>query len=117
MYHLRNTVQLIGRLGQDPVKRDFDSGSQVVTFSLATSETYRNAQGERITDTQWHQVVAWGKLADIAAQNLRKGREVLVAGKLVYRRYQDQQGQTRSRAEIQASSLLLLGQSKNNTSS
>ena len=110
MHHLRNSIQLIGRLGQDPVKREFDSGSQLTTFSLATSESYQNAQGERVTDTQWHQVVAWGKLAGIAAQYLSKGREVLVVGKLVYRNYQDQQGQKRTKAEVHASSLLLLGQ-------
>ena len=109
MNQLRNSVQLIGRLGQDPTLRRFDSGKQLATFSLATSESYQNAQGERITDTQWHQVVAWGKLADIATRYLRKGREVMVAGKLTYRSYQDQQGQTRSKAEIHAHSLLLLG--------
>jgi single-strand DNA-binding protein len=108
MQHLRNSIQLIGRLGQDPVQRTFDSGRQLATFSLATSESYQNARGERVTDTQWHQVVAWGKLADIAAQYLSKGHEVLVAGKLVYRRYEDKQGQTRTKAEVHASSLLLL---------
>ncbi len=110
MQHLRNSIQLIGRLGQDPIKREFDSGSQLATFSLATSESYQNAHGERITDTQWHQVVAWGKLAGIATQYLAKGREVVVSGKLVYRSYQDKQGNTRTKAEIHAHSLLLLGQ-------
>ena len=77
--------------------------------SLATSESYQNAQGERINETQWHQVVAWGKLAEIAARYLSKGREVMVAGKLTYRQYQDPRGQTRSKTEIHAHSLLLLG--------
>lgn len=112
MKNLRNSIQLIGRLGQDPEQKQFDSGRTLTTFSLATSESYRNAQGERITDTQWHQVVAWGKLAGIAAQYLAKGREVLVEGKLVYRRYEDKQGQTRTRAEIHAHSLLMLGASQ-----
>ena len=92
MQHLRNSIQLIGRLGQDPVQREFERGNKLATFSIATSESYQNAQGERVTDTQWHQVVAWGKLAGIATQYLSKGREVLVAGKLVYRTYQDKQG-------------------------
>ncbi len=110
MQHIRNTIQLIGRLGQDPLRRTFDSGSQLTTFSLATSETYTKSSGDRVTDTQWHQVVVWGKLADIAAEYLTKGREVVVSGKLVYRQYEDKQGNTRTKAEIHASSLLLLGQ-------
>ena len=109
MHQLRNSVQLIGRLGQDATLRRFDSGRQLATFSIATSESHQNARGERITDTQWHQVLAWGKLADIAARYLSQGREVMVAGKLTYRQYQDQQGQTRSKTEIHAHSLLLLG--------
>lgn len=115
MQHLRNSIQLIGRLGQDPEQRTFDSGRQLATFSLATSESYQNVHGERITDTQWHQVVAWGKLADIASRYLTKGREVVVAGKLVYRQYEDKQGNARTKAEIHANSLLLIGSSQKTT--
>ena len=109
MKNLRNSIQLIGRLGQDPVHKQFDGGHLLTTFSLATSESYTSSEGKRITDTQWHQVIVWGKLAQVAADYLTKGREVLVEGKLVYRRYEDKQGQTRTRAEIQAYGLLMLG--------
>ncbi len=106
---MKNSIQLLGHLGQDPTARQFDSGRQLTTFSLATSERYRNAQGETVTDTQWHTVVAWGKLAQIASEHLQKGHQVLVRGKLQYRAFEDRQGQKQQRAEIVADELLLLG--------
>ena len=78
-------------------------------FSMATNESYRNAQGERITETQWHNLIAWGKLADIAERFLEKGKEVAVEGKLVNRSYQDREGNKRYTTEIQVNELLLLG--------
>ena len=78
-------------------------------FSMATNESYRNAQGERVTDTQWHNLIAWGKLADIAEQFLIKGKEVAVEGKLINRSYNDKEGNKRFVTEIQVNELLLLG--------
>lgn len=78
-------------------------------FSIATNERYRNAQGERITETQWHNLIVWGKLAEIAERFLEKGKEVAVEGKLVNRSYQDREGNKRYITEIQVNELLLLG--------
>ena len=78
-------------------------------FSMATNESYRNAQGERVTDTQWHNLIAWGKLADIAERFLIKGKEVAVEGKMINRSYNDKEGNKRYVTEIQVNELLLLG--------
>lgn len=78
-------------------------------FSVATNEVYRNANGEKITDTQWHNLVVWGKMADIAEKYLAKGREVLIEGKIVNRSYNDKEGQKKYVTEIQVNELLLLG--------
>jgi len=109
MYALKNKVQLIGNLGNSPEIKTFDGGRKMARFSMATNESYRNAQGERITDTQWHNLIAWGKLADIAERFLEKGKEVAVEGKLVNRSYQDREGNKRYITEIQVNELLLLG--------
>ena len=109
MYALKNKVQLIGNLGNSPEIKTFDGGRKMARFSMATNESYRNAQGERITDTQWHNLIAWGKLADIAERFLEKGKEVAVEGKLVNRSYQDSEGNKRYITEIQVNELLLLG--------
>lgn len=76
---------------------------------MATNENYRNAEGERITETQWHNLIAWGKLADIAERFLEKGKEVAIEGKLINRSYQDREGNKRYVTEIQVNELLLLG--------
>lgn len=109
MYALKNKVQLIGNLGNAPEVRTFDSGRKMVKFSMATNESYRNTEGERITETQWHNLVAWGKLADIAERFLAKGKEVAIEGKLINRSYQDREGNKRYVTEIQVNELLLLG--------
>ncbi len=109
MYALKNKVQLIGNLGNSPEVRTFDGGRKMARFSMATNESYRNAQGERVTDTQWHNLIAWGKLADIAEQFLIKGKEVAVEGKLINRSYNDKEGNKRFVTEIQVNELLLLG--------
>ncbi len=113
MNQLRNRVQLIGHLGKDPEVRQFEggvppSGNMKAQFSLATSETYKNNKGEKVTDTQWHQVVCWGKLAQIAAEYLQKGQQVAVEGKLTYRSYEDKQGMKRYITEVIASDILML---------
>ncbi|WP_346239447.1 single-stranded DNA-binding protein [Niabella insulamsoli] len=109
MYALRNKVQLIGNLGAAPEVRTLESGKKMARFTIATSEVYKNATGERIKETQWHQVVAWGQIADIAARYLEKGREVAIEGKLVHRDFTDAKGVKKYITEVQATELLLLG--------
>ena len=112
MNNLRNKVQLIGNLGQNPEVKELNGGKKVAKFSLATNETYKNKAGEKVTDTQWHNLVAWGKTADIIEKYLKKGSEVAVEGKLLNRNYTDKEGVKRYVTEIQVSELLMLG-SKN----
>jgi single-strand DNA-binding protein len=109
MYALRNKVQLIGRLGNAPDVRVTEKGKKWVRLSIATSERYRNALGEKVTETQWHNVVAWGSLAELAEKYLYKGKEVAISGKLVTRNYVDKEGVKRYVTEIVADDLLLLG--------
>jgi len=109
MYALKNKVQLIGNLGNTPEIKTFESGKKVARFSLATNEVYRNVKGEKVTDTQWHNLVLWGKLAEIAEKFLVKGKEVAVEGKLVHRSYDDKDGNKKYFTEIQVNELLLLG--------
>lgn len=109
MYALRNKVQLIGNLGTEPEVKTFESGKKVANFRIATTEIYRNAKGEKVKDTQWHNVIMWGKLAEIAEKYLEKGKEVAVEGKLVNRQYTDKDGNKKYFTEIQVNELLLLG--------
>lgn len=109
MNTLRNKVQLIGNLGQNPEVKELNGGKKVAKFSLATNETYRNKAGEKVTDTQWHNLVAWGKTADIIGKYLKKGSEVAVEGKLLNRSWTDKEGVKRYTTEIQVSDLLMLG--------
>ncbi|MEO0066652.1 MAG: single-stranded DNA-binding protein [Bacteroidota bacterium] len=108
MNAVKNKVQLIGNLGQDPEVKSIGEDKKVAHLSLATNENYKNAKGEKVTETQWHNVVAWGKLADIAEKYLVKGTEVVIEGKLVNRNYTDKQGVKRYTTEIQANELLIL---------
>jgi single-strand DNA-binding protein len=112
MYALRNKVQLIGNLGAKPEVKDIENGRKLAQFSIATSESYRNAKGEKVTETQWHRVVAWGKLAEIAEKYFDKGKEVAIEGKLVNRSYTDKAGNKKYVTEIQASEMLMLGAKK-----
>jgi len=109
MYALKNKVQLIGNLGNDPEIRTTENGKKMARFRIATSEVYKNAKGEKITETQWHNLVAWGKVAEIAAQYLAIGKEVAIEGKLVNRSFDDKNGNKRYITEIQVNELLLLG--------
>ena len=109
MNTLRNKVQLIGNLGQNPEVKELNGGKKVAKFSLATNETYRNKAGEKVTDTQWHNLVAWGKTAEIIEKYLKKGSEVAIEGKLLNRNYTDKEGVKRYVTEIQVSDLLMLG--------
>lgn len=112
MKNLRNKVQLIGNLGKDPEVKQLDSGKTLAKLSIATSENYKNADGEKVTDTQWHNLVAWGKTAQIAEQYLKKGNRVAVEGKLINRSYEDKEGVKRYVTEVLVNEILMLG-SKN----
>ena len=109
MYALKNKVQLIGNLGNAPEVRSTEAGKKLVRFSVATNEQYKNAKGERVTETQWHNLIAWGKVADIAEKFLVKGTEVAIEGKLINRNYMDKEGNKKYITEIQVTELLLLG--------
>ncbi|MBD3863294.1 MAG: single-strand DNA-binding protein [Olleya marilimosa] len=109
MNTLRNKVQLIGNLGQDPEIINLESGKKLARFTLATNESYKNTNGEKITDTQWHQIVAWGKTADIIEKYVVKGKEVAIDGKLTTRTWQDKDGMKRYTTEVVCNELLMLG--------
>ncbi|TRO67212.1 single-stranded DNA-binding protein [Christiangramia sabulilitoris] len=109
MSTLRNTVQLIGHVGNEPEIVNLESGKKLAKFSVATNESYKNAKGEKITDTQWHNIVAWGKTADLIENYVPKGKEVGIEGKLTSRSYEDKDGVKRYITEIVCHELLLLG--------
>ncbi len=109
MNALRNKVQLIGHLGKDPEIVNLDNGSKLAKFSIATNETYKNTEGEKVTDTQWHNVVAWGKTAELVENYLIKGKEIALEGKLVNRSYETKEGEKRYVTEVKCNELLLLG--------
>ena len=109
MSTLRNTVQLIGHVGNEPEIVNLESGKKLAKFSVATNESYKNAKGEKITDTQWHNIVAWGKTADLVENYVPKGKEVGIEGKLTSRSYEDKDGVKRYITEIVCHELLLLG--------
>ncbi len=109
MYALKNKVQLIGNLGNAPEVKTTESGKKLARFSVATNESYRNANGEKVTETTWHNLVAWGKVADIAEKYLTKGSEVAIEGKLINRSYTDKDGNKKYITEVQVNELLMLG--------
>jgi len=109
MYALKNKVQLIGNLGNDPDIRVTENGKKWARFSMATSDSYRNAKGEKITETQWHNLVVWGKLAEIVEKYVGKGKEIAIEGRLVTRTYNDKDGNKKYITEIQVNELLMLG--------
>tara|TARA_R110002012_G_scaffold322108_1_gene555950 strand:- start:69301 stop:69633 length:333 start_codon:yes stop_codon:yes gene_type:complete len=109
MNALRNSVQLIGNLGNDPEIVKLDGGAKLAKFSIATSDSYKNAKGEKVEDTQWHNIVAWGKTAEIVENFLTKGKQVAVEGKLVHRSYETKEGEKRYITEIKCNELMMLG--------
>jgi single-strand DNA-binding protein len=110
MKSLRNSVQLIGRLGKDPDVKDFNEKKKA-SFSIATTDTYKNQKGEKVEDTQWHNVVIWGKLAGVAEKYLKKGNEVAIEGKLIHRVFETN-GEKRFITEINVNDLVMLGGKK-----
>ena len=109
MSALRNKVQLIGNLGNDPEIINLESGKTLAKFTIATNETYKNNKGEKVTDTQWHNVVAWGKTAEIIEKYVTKGKEIAVEGKLTSRSYETKEGEKRYITEVVCNELLMLG--------
>jgi single-strand DNA-binding protein len=104
-----NKVQVIGHLGKDPEMRYTPSGKPVTTFSVAVSRSWNSADGERHSETEWFNVVAWGNLAEICKQYLVKGQQVFVEGRLQTRRWDDKEGQKHTSVEIVANEMMMLG--------
>ena len=109
MSTLRNKVQLIGNLGSNPEIIALDSGKKLAKFTIATNESYKNNEGEKVTDTQWHNIVAWNKTAEIVEQYLEKGKEVAIEGKLTSRSYETKEGEKRYITEVVCNEILMLG--------
>jgi single-strand DNA-binding protein len=107
MSNLRNKVQLIGHLGSEPEIMNLESGKKLAKFSLATNDSYKNANGERVEDTQWHNLVMWNKTAEIVEKYVKKGQEIAIEGKLTSRSYDDKDGNKRYITEVVVSELLM----------
>lgn len=104
-----NKVILIGNLGADPEVRNLPSGSSVANFNIATSESYTNKNGEKVTQTEWHRIECWEGLAKVAEQYLRKGNSVYIEGKIRTEEWQDKEGNTRYTTKIRAQNMTMLG--------
>jgi single-strand DNA-binding protein len=109
MTTMRNFVQLIGNVGNDPEVRTFGNGGKVVRLNLATNEFYTNEKGERVEDTTWHRIVAWGKLAERMEKVIKKGALIALTGKLTNNQWEDKEGQKRSTTEVTLSDFMLMG--------
>ena len=108
MNKIQNRVKLIGHLGADSEIRTLDSGRKVANFRIATNSSYTNDKGERVEDTQWHPIVAWGKLTEISEKHLTKGKKVAIEGKLVLRSYEAKDGEKRYITEVNCDELMML---------
>jgi single-strand DNA-binding protein len=106
---MKNKVQLIGRVGQDPEVKNLDGGKKVVSISIATNDYYYKENGEKVEQTEWHRVTAWGKTAEIVEKFVTKGREIAIEGKLSHRSYDDKDGNKRYVTDIIANEVLLIG--------
>ena len=104
-----NKVILVGNLGKDPEVRYLDNGVAVANFSLATSENYKNKQGERVSQTEWHNIVLWRGLAEVAEKYLKKGSSIYIEGKIKNRKWEDKDGNTRYNTEILGDNMTMLG--------
>ena len=109
MNALRNSVRLIGHIGTDPETKELDGGKKVSRLSLATNEIYKNAKGEKVKDTVWHNLVMWGKTATIAEKYLEKGAEIAVEGKITNRSYTTKEGEKKYITEIIVGEIMMLG--------
>ncbi len=109
MSTLKNKVQLIGHVGNDPEIKTFDGGKKLAKLNVATNESYKNDKGEKVEETQWHSLIAWGKTADIIEKYVVKGKEIAIEGKLTHRSYEDKNGEKRYVTEVVIDELLMLG--------
>lgn len=108
MSTMRNTVQLVGNVGQDPEIRNLEGGKKVASFSIATSESYKNEKGEKVDQTEWHRIVAWGNSAEIIEKYVTKGNQIGIVGKLTHRTYDDKDGIKRNITEVLVNEVLLM---------
>ena len=113
MNTLRNKVQLIGRLGQNPEIVNLESGKKLAKFSIATNESYKNQDGEKVENTQWHNIIAWGPTATIIEKYVTKGQEVAIEGKLNNKSFEDKNGVTRYITEIVANEVQMFSKTAN----
>lgn len=109
MSSIKNHVQLIGNVGIEPTITNLESGKKVARLSLATNENYKDSKGVKQTDTNWHTVVAWGKVAEIIEKYVTKGKEIGITGKLKTRSYETKDGNQRYVTEVEANEILLMG--------
>jgi single-strand DNA-binding protein len=112
MNTLKNTVSLIGNLGADPEFKTLEGGNALARFSVATNESYKDKKGEWVTTTQWHNVVAWGKTAELSNKLLKKGAEVVLEGKLVNDAYTTKEGEKRYKTEVNLREFMVLNREK-----
>ena len=105
---MKNLVQLIGHVGQDPEIKNLEAGKKLANISIATNEVYYRDNGDKVEKTEWHRVTAWGKVADIIEKYVAKGKEIAIEGKLTHRSYDDKVGNKRYVTEIVANEILLL---------
>ena len=106
---MKNRVQLIGRVGQDPEVKNLDGGKKLATITIATNDIYYKDNGDKVEQTEWHRVTAWGKTAEIIEKYVTKGKEIAIEGKLTHRTYEDKNGEKRYITDIVANEVLLLG--------
>jgi single-strand DNA-binding protein len=104
-----NKVILIGNLGRDPELKMTPSGQALARFSIATTENWKNPQGEKQSKTEWHNIVVWGKQAEIAEKYLRKGKQIMIEGRIQYREYTDQAGVKKTACDIRCDNFVMLG--------
>ena len=112
MSNLRNKVQLIGRVGNTPEVIQLESGKKLVKFSMATNDSYKNANGDKVEDTQWHNLIVWNNLTNVVEQYVKKGDELAIEGKLTNKSYDDKEGNKRYVSEIIVNELLMVGGKK-----
>lgn len=109
MNAMKNKVQLIGNVGNEPEVKTFGEGKKVANITIATNDYFINDKGEKVEQTEWHRVTAWGKTAEIIEKYVTKGKEIAIEGKLTHRSYDDKDGNKRYITEVVANEILLLG--------
>jgi len=108
MNTMKNRVHLIGNVGNDPEIKNLVEGKKLANLSLATNESYKNEKGEKVEQTEWHQLIAWGAIAEIIEKYVTKGKEIAIEGKLIHRSYEDKNGEKRYITEVVIKEILLL---------